>query len=107
MRQHNQAWKDVSQSQSNAYRPPQGYKPPHHNTAAVPSLSSITDPGSFYLWHSHLEHVLSSCLRFLASTGALRNLKTCDISDCSGCKLTNFPLYLLIEVFLFLLHHLT
>jgi hypothetical protein len=38
---------------------------------------------SFYLWHSHLGHVLSSHLRFLTSTEALRNLKTCDISDCS------------------------
>jgi len=45
---------------------------------------------SFYLWHSHLGHVLSSRLRFLASTGALENLKTCDISDCSGCKLAKF-----------------
>jgi len=27
------------------------------------SLSS-----SFYLWHSHIGHVLSFCLRFLAST---------------------------------------
>jgi transposase InsO family protein len=26
----------------------------------------------------------------LASTGALGNLKTCDISDCSGCKLAKF-----------------
>jgi len=33
---------------------------------------------------------LSFCLRFLASIGALRNLKTCDISDCSGCKLIKF-----------------
>ena len=29
-------------------------------------------------------------MRFLASTGALGNLKTCDISDCNGCKLANF-----------------
>jgi len=50
------------------------------------SLSS----SSFYLWHSHLGHVSSSRLRFLASTGALGNLKTCDISDCSGCKLAKF-----------------
>jgi len=50
------------------------------------SLSS----SSFYLWHSCLSHVLSSRLRFLASTGALGNLKTCDISDCSGCKLAKF-----------------
>ena len=50
------------------------------------SLSSC----SFYLWHSRLGHVLSSRLRFLTSTGALGNLKTCDISDCSGCKLAKF-----------------
>jgi hypothetical protein len=47
------------------------------------SLSS----SSFYLWHSHLGHVSSFCLRFLTSIGALGNLKTCDISDCSRCKL--------------------
>ena len=45
---------------------------------------------SFYLWHSRLGHVLSSRLRFLASTGALENLKTYDISYCSGCKLAKF-----------------
>jgi hypothetical protein len=50
------------------------------------SLSS----SSFYLWHSRLGHVSSSCLRFLASTRALENLKTCDISDCSGCKQAKF-----------------
>jgi len=50
------------------------------------SLSS----SSFYLWHSCLGHVLSSRLRFLASTVALGNLKTYDISDCSGCKLAKF-----------------
>jgi hypothetical protein len=50
------------------------------------SLSS----SSFYLWHSHLGHVSSSRLRFLASIGALGNFKTCDISDCSGCKLVKF-----------------
>jgi len=47
LRQQNQAWKSGSQSQFNAYRPPQGYKPPHHNTAAaVASSSSITDPNT-------------------------------------------------------------
>jgi hypothetical protein len=30
-----------------------------------------------------ISHVLSSRLRFLASIGALGNLQTCDISDCS------------------------
>jgi hypothetical protein len=46
LRHRNQAWKSDSQSQSNAHRPPQGYKPPHHNTAAVASLGSITDPNT-------------------------------------------------------------
>ena len=32
----------------------------------------------------------ASRLRFLASTEALGNLKTHDISDCSGCKLAKF-----------------
>jgi hypothetical protein len=50
------------------------------------SLSS----SSFYLWHSRLDHISSSRLRFLASTGALGNLKTCDILNCSGCKLAKF-----------------
>ena len=50
------------------------------------SLSS----SSFYLWHSRLGHISSSRLRFLASTRALENLKTCDIYDCSGCKLAKF-----------------
>jgi len=50
------------------------------------SLSS----SSFYLWHSRLGHISSSRLRFLASTGALGNLKTCDILNCSGCKLAKF-----------------
>ena len=46
MRHHNQAWKPGNQSQSNAHRPPQGYKPPHHNTASVASSSSITNPNT-------------------------------------------------------------
>jgi len=58
---------------------------------------------SFYLWHSRLSHVSSSRLRYLASTGALGNLQP---YDCSGCKLENFQLYLLIEIFLFLPLHL-
>jgi len=45
---------------------------------------------SFYLWHSCLRHVSSSRLRFLASTETLENLKTYDISDCSGSKLAKF-----------------
>jgi len=46
LRHQNQAWKSSSQSQSNAHRPPQGYKPPHHNAAAVASPCSITDPNT-------------------------------------------------------------
>ena len=45
---------------------------------------------SFYLWHSRLGHVSASRLKFLASTGALGNLQSHDISDCSGCKLAKF-----------------
>ena len=45
---------------------------------------------SFYLWHSRLGHVSSSRLKYLASTGALENLSTHDISTCSGCKLAKF-----------------
>jgi hypothetical protein len=61
--------------------------------AATVDLSSFClslSSSSFYLWHSRLGHVLSSRLRFLASTGALGNLKTYDIFYCSGCKLTKF-----------------
>jgi hypothetical protein len=61
--------------------------------AAAADLSSFRlslSSSSFYLWHSRLGHVSSSRLRFLASTGALENLKTYDISDCSGCKLAKF-----------------
>jgi hypothetical protein len=58
------------------------------------------------LYGTSLGHVSSSRLRFLASTRALENLKTCNISDFSRCKLANFLLYLLIEVFLFHLHYL-
>jgi len=62
-------------------------------TATTVDLSSFRlslSSSGFYLWHSRLGHVSSSRLRFLASTGALGNLKTCDISDCSGCKLAKF-----------------
>jgi hypothetical protein len=45
---------------------------------------------SFYLWHSRLGYFLSSHLRFLASTRALENLQTYDISNYSGCKLAKF-----------------
>jgi hypothetical protein len=46
LRHQNQAWKSDSKSQSNAHRPPQGYKPPHHNNAAVVSPGFITDPNT-------------------------------------------------------------
>jgi len=63
------------------------------DAATIVDLSSFRlslSSSSFYLWHSCLGHVSSSRLRFLASTEALGNLKTCDISDCSGCKLAKF-----------------
>jgi len=44
----------------------------------------------FYLWHSYLRHVSSSRLRFLTSIETLGNLKTYDISNCSGSKLAKF-----------------
>jgi len=59
-------------------------------TVDLSSFRLSFSSSSFYLWHSRLSHVSSSHLRFLASTGALENLKTCDISDCSGCKLAKF-----------------
>ena len=43
LRHQNQAWKSGSQSLSNAHRPPQIYRPPQHNTAAVVSSDPITD----------------------------------------------------------------
>ena len=46
---------------------------------------------SFYLWHSRLGHVSSSSWRFLASIGALGNLKTCGIFNCSRCIQAKFP----------------
>jgi hypothetical protein len=56
-------------------------------TIDLSSFHLSSSSSSFYLWHSRLGHVSSSRLIFLASTRALGNLKTCDISDCSGCKL--------------------
>jgi transposase InsO family protein len=59
-------------------------------TADLSSFRLSLSYSSFYLWHSRLGHVSSSRLRFLASTRALGNLKTCDIFYCSGCKLAKF-----------------
>jgi hypothetical protein len=59
-------------------------------TVDLSSFRLSFSSSSFYLWHSCLGYVSSSRLRFLASIGALGNLKTCDISDCSGCKLAKF-----------------
>jgi hypothetical protein len=59
-------------------------------TVDLSSFRLSPSSSSFYLWYSRLGHVSSSCLRFLASIEALDNLKTCDISDCSGCKLAKF-----------------
>jgi len=42
-------------------------------TADLSSFRLSPLSSSFYLWHSCLGHVLSSRLRFLASTGALEN----------------------------------
>ena len=61
-------------------------------TINLSSFRLSPSSSSFYLWHSRLSHVSSSRLRFLASTGALGNLKTCDISNCNGCKLTKFSI---------------
>ena len=59
-------------------------------TVDLSSFRLSPSSSSFYLWYSRLGHVSSSCLRFLASIEALDNLKTCVISDCSGCKLEKF-----------------
>jgi hypothetical protein len=59
-------------------------------TVNLSSFHLSSSSSSFYLWYSHLGHVSFSRLRFLASTWALENLQTCDISDCSGCKLAKF-----------------
>ena len=45
----------------------------------------------FYLWHSHLDYVSVSRLRFLVSTGALGYLHSHYIFFyCSGCKLAKY-----------------
>lgn len=48
---------------------------------------------SFSLWNSRLGYVSASRLKYLASTGALGNLKTSDFSDCCGCKLARFSAF--------------
>jgi len=59
-------------------------------TVDLSSFCLSPSSSSFYLWHSRLGYVSSSCLSFLASTEALEDLNTCDISDCSECKLIKF-----------------
>jgi histone deacetylase 1/2 len=56
-------------------------------TVDLSSFRLSPSSSSFYLWHFCLGHVSSFRLRFLASIRALKNLKTCDIFYCSGCKL--------------------
>jgi len=51
----------------------------------IPNTSS-----QIQLCKTSLGHVSSSRLRFLASIGALENLKTCDIFYYSECKLAKF-----------------
>ena len=60
------------------------------NSVDPSSFRFSSSSSSFYLWHSYLGYVLSSCLRFLVFIGALGNLQTCDIFYCSGCKLAKF-----------------
>ena len=59
-------------------------------TTTSVDLFFFLSPSSFYLWYSHLYHVSSCRLRFMASLKALENLQTCCISYCCGCKLTKF-----------------
>lgn len=66
---------------------------PSHAAAASIDLSSfhLTPLSSkFYLWHSRLGHISSSRLKFLCNSGVLGDLRSHDISDCSGCKLGKF-----------------
>ncbi|GKD97696.1 gag-pol polyprotein [Tanacetum coccineum] len=69
------------------------FKDIHDTASSSVNLSSFwlnRSSSAFYLWNSRLGHVSGSCFRFLASTRALENLDTHDISDCSGCKLAKF-----------------
>lgn len=60
--------------------------------SSVNRSSFCLSPSSsnFYLWHSHLDHVCASRLKYFVSIGALRDLKTHDIFNCSCCKLEKF-----------------
>ena len=55
-----------------------------------PFYFHLSPSSNFYFWHSHLEHILASCLKYLVSTEALGNLQIQYISYCSGCKLGKF-----------------
>ena len=50
----------------------------------------MSSSSPFYLWHSRLDHVSTSCLKCLVSMGVLDTLDSYDISDWSGCELTKF-----------------
>lgn len=68
--------------------------------SATLTSTSITDlltffhfnslPSSFYLLHSHLGHAFVYRLKYLSSTRTLGKLQISDISNCCGCKLTEF-----------------
>jgi hypothetical protein len=74
-------------------------------TVDLSSFRLSSSSSSFYLWHSHLGHVSSSRLRFLASTRALGNLQTCDIFYCIGCKLEKiFALPFIRSIFISFSH---
>ena len=75
-------------------------------TVDLSSFHLSPSSSSFYLWHSRLGHDSSSYLRFLASTRALENLKTCDIFYYNGCKLVRFFTLLFNQSILFILLHL-
>lgn len=52
------------------------------------ALSSFHSSDLFsdvYPWHARFSHVSYTHFQFLVSAGTLGQLKTRDISDCSGC----------------------
>ena len=60
--------------------------------ASSPDLSSFSISSKspmFYLWHSRLHYMSKSRLQYSVSTGVLGSIKSHDISDCSGCKISN------------------